>query len=105
MKSILIRRVERLEAESGGEDDLDRARRIVRACDAVEYHPERPTEEDRALAASTTKDAYMDALVLCWRQPGAFVAAVQASIEQREAKARALAEGKLMEGGVKEVEG
>jgi hypothetical protein len=37
----------------------------------------------------------MDALVLCLRQPGAFVAAVQASVEQREAKARALAEGNL----------
>jgi hypothetical protein len=37
----------------------------------------------------------MDALVLCWKQPGAFVAAVKASVEQREAKARALAEGNL----------
>ena len=46
----------------------------------------------------------MGALVLCWSQPGAFVAAVKASREQREAKARALAEGKLIEGGGKKIE-
>jgi hypothetical protein len=104
MKSILARRVERLEAESGVEDDLERARRIVRACDTVEFHPNQATDEDRALAASATKDTYMDALMLHWRQPGAFVADVKASMEQREAKARALAEEKLIEGDVKKVE-
>ena len=62
MKSILTRRVERLEAESGAEDDLERARRIVGACDVVEFHPERATAEDKALAAATTKDEYMGAL-------------------------------------------
>jgi hypothetical protein len=70
----------------------------------LEFHPERATAEDRALAASTTKGDYMGALVLCWSQPGAFVAAVKASREQREAKARALAEGKLIEGGGKKIE-
>lgn len=84
MKSTLTRRVERLEAERGSDDDLERARRIVRACGAVEFHPERATAEDKALAAATTKDEYMDALVLCWRQPGAFVAAVEASAKMRE---------------------
>jgi hypothetical protein len=101
MKSILMRRVERLEAESGAEDDLDRARRIIRAYHTVEFNPDQATDEDRALAASATKDTYMDALVLHWRQPGAFVADVKASMEQREAKARALAEGKLIEDDVK----
>ena len=33
--------VERLEAESGVEGDLERARRIVRACAAVNFHLER----------------------------------------------------------------
>ena len=98
MKSILTRRVERLEAESCAEDDLERARRIVSACDVVEFHPDQATDEDRALAASTTKGDYMGALVLHWRQPGAFVADVKASMEQREANARALAEGGLIEG-------
>lgn len=41
MKSNLTRRVERLEAERCADNVLEGARRIVRACDAVEYHPER----------------------------------------------------------------
>jgi hypothetical protein len=53
---------------------------------------------------STTKGDYMGALVLCWSQPGAFVAAVKASMEQREAKARAAADAKLIEGDVKNAE-
>lgn len=104
MKSTLVRRVDRLEAERSEQSDLDRARRIVRACDTVQFHPDQATEEDRVLAATTSKDVYMDALLLHWRQPGAFVAAVEASIKQREAKACALVEGKLVEDDVKKVE-
>ena len=104
MKSTLTRRVERLEAEHGAEDGLDRARRVVSACDVVEFHPDQATDEDRALAASTTKGDYMGALVLCWSQPGAFVAAVKASMEDREAKASALADAKLIEGDGTQIE-
>ena len=47
MKSTLIGRVQRLEARRGEQSDLDRARRIVRACDVVEFHPEQATDEDK----------------------------------------------------------
>ena len=46
----------------------------------------------------------MGALVLCWSQPRASWRPSKTSREQREAKARALAEGKLIEGGGKKIE-
>jgi hypothetical protein len=56
MSRSLGRRIERLERDTHVDDaDIDRARAICRAYEVVKHHPEEATDEDRALAAVTSK--------------------------------------------------
>jgi hypothetical protein len=61
MTSSLERRVERLEGVTHVGADVDRARAIFNAYEMVSNHPEKATDDDRALAGITSHEDWSPA--------------------------------------------
>ena len=79
--SSLERRVERLERGTHVGADVERARAIFHAYDVVRNHPEQATDEDRALAAVTSREDWQRAFGILIDAEGGLEAAVLASYE------------------------
>ena len=61
MRGSLERRISGLERDAHIGQDFERANAILYAFHMVEHHPERATDEHRALAAATSREERLDA--------------------------------------------
>ena len=83
------RRIERLERGTHIGADVERARAIFDAHEMVRHHPEKATDEDRALAAVTSREDWQRAFVVLIDAAGGLEAVVRASYEiEAEHKAK-----------------
>jgi hypothetical protein len=88
MSRSLERRIERLERGAHVGADVERARAVFNAYETVRRHPEEATDEERALAAVTSREDWQRAFWTLIDAEGGLEAAVIASYEIEAEKKR-----------------